>query len=340
MSERAVAAVKPPPGTYWVEPERLLAGAYPGHVDPAYAEARVAALLALGFDWFLDLTWPGELPPYQQLLPGRRDPGYPRPVIYSRRPIRDHDLPRSRRQMAAILDELAEALGDGRRVYLHCRAGIGRTGTVAGCHLARRLGSGAAALAALDRLWFLAFTYGVYLIPWAVIAVPQMAAAIAVAFLPLKTAFVSYRRVDGRNVAVFITSELNHLGIEAFMDIKEHTAGRLDTILFAQIAHRENFILILTPGLIERWRPGEGAENDWIGQEIERAVQLKKTVIPVPVDDFGRFLEQYRTLQNKAVPAGVQTVFATYKRSSYSSDQPDASVEAIARNLKSGFRRF
>jgi ADP-ribosylglycohydrolase len=153
VSVRPLALAAPPPGAYWVEPERVLAGTYPGHVDPAYAAARVAALLELGIDWFLDLTWPGELPPYEQLLPSPYEPGRHPPVTYSRRPIRDHDLPRNAAQMAEILDELDEALAAGHRVYVHCRAGIGRTGTVVGCHLARRLGSGAAALEALERLW-------------------------------------------------------------------------------------------------------------------------------------------------------------------------------------------
>ncbi len=154
MSVRPLGELPPPlPGTYWVEPQRLLAGAYPGHVDPAYAESRVAALLALGIDWFIDLTWPGELPPYESLLPSPYAPGPQRSVVYSRRPIPDHDLPRSPAHMVEILDELDEALAAGHRVYVHCRAGIGRTGTVVGCHLARQLGSGAAALVQLDRRW-------------------------------------------------------------------------------------------------------------------------------------------------------------------------------------------
>jgi ADP-ribosyl-[dinitrogen reductase] hydrolase len=153
VSVRARAALPPPPGTYWVEPERLLAGSYPGHVDPVYAEARVAALLELGIDWFIDLTWPDELPPYETLLPSPYAPGRHPAVVYSRRPIRDHDLPSSPAHMVEILDELEEALAVGHRVYVHCRAGIGRTGTVVGCHLARRLGSGMAALEQLDRLW-------------------------------------------------------------------------------------------------------------------------------------------------------------------------------------------
>src|SRR5262249_11785287 len=125
---------------------------YPGHVDPAYAAARIDALIALGIDRFIDLTEPGELPAYDALLPeltGRDG----HPVRYSRYPIPDHGLPRDAAQMQQVLDELDKALATGRRVYLHCRAGIGRTGTVAGCFLARRLGSGTEALESLARLW-------------------------------------------------------------------------------------------------------------------------------------------------------------------------------------------
>ena len=141
-----------PADSYWVDPGSLLAGAYPGHVEPELAQARIARLLELGLDWFIDLTVPGELPDYQTLLPSPYDPSRA-PVTYSRRPIRDHGVPAARAQMVEILDELEEALGSGHRVYVHCRAGIGRTGTVIGCLLARRAGDGAAALAELARLW-------------------------------------------------------------------------------------------------------------------------------------------------------------------------------------------
>ena len=141
-----------PPGTYWAEPARLLAGNYPGHVDPTYAADRLKRLLDVGVDWFIDLTWPGELPPYDSLLPNPYDPGV-RSIAYSRRPLHDHDVPGSDEHMREILDEIDEAITAGHTVYVHCRAGIGRTGTVVGCYLARRLGDGPAALAALDRLW-------------------------------------------------------------------------------------------------------------------------------------------------------------------------------------------
>ena len=102
-------------------------------------------MLAAGFDAFIDLTEPGELPPYQAYLPEK--------VRYARMPIPDHGVPRQPDYMTEIQAELDAALAEGRRVYVHCRAGIGRTGTVVACHLVTRGLSGEAALAELNELW-------------------------------------------------------------------------------------------------------------------------------------------------------------------------------------------
>jgi ADP-ribosyl-[dinitrogen reductase] hydrolase len=141
-----------PPRCYWVDVGTLLAGVYPGHADLEIASTRLATLLDLGITWFVDLTWPGELPPYEALLPGPFDQ-VRRNLVYSRRPIRDHGVPSHAAQMVEILDEIEDALSTGHRVYVHCRGGIGRTGTVIGCLLARRSRDGGAALVELNQLW-------------------------------------------------------------------------------------------------------------------------------------------------------------------------------------------
>jgi hypothetical protein len=64
-------------------------------------------------------------------------------------PLRDGTVPR-RPMMRAILDAIDQELTRGRKVFLHCLAGRGRTGTVVGCWLARhRL---AERLGVLDRI--------------------------------------------------------------------------------------------------------------------------------------------------------------------------------------------
>ncbi len=142
----------PPPleNTYWVDPGRLLAGAYPGAGSERAASARIRKLLDAGVRCFVDLTAVGELEPYERWLPGPygRDT-----VAYVRKPIRDHSLPERAEHTIEILDEIDAALAEGRIVYLHCRAGIGRTNLVAGCWLARHGHAGEAALNRLNQLW-------------------------------------------------------------------------------------------------------------------------------------------------------------------------------------------
>lgn len=122
------------PGSYWVVPGRLLAGRYP---DPDELEA----LRVAGVDAFFDLTIEGEegLAPYEDFL-GEDE--------HARFGVLDFGRP-SPRQMGEILDALDAALEVGRTAYVHCRYGIGRTGTVAGCYLVRHGRSGEAALAAI-----------------------------------------------------------------------------------------------------------------------------------------------------------------------------------------------
>jgi Swiss Army Knife protein, DSP-PTPase phosphatase domain len=138
--------MKPPlPNSYWVLPGRLLAGEHPAGRDDTATRRRVDLLLAAGVRSFVDLTADEEMPAYAAWLPEQTE--------YINLPIPDHSVPPDPARMHAILSALAAGLSGDDGVYVHCRAGIGRTGTVIGCWLRERGAAPQAALDQLNRLW-------------------------------------------------------------------------------------------------------------------------------------------------------------------------------------------
>jgi hypothetical protein len=143
---------RPIPESYWVRPGRLLAGEYAGARLAPLARRKLRRLLAAGITSFVDLTEAGEawLPPYESILAAEAALRG-QPVRYLRAPIRDMGVP-TPAALRAMLDYIDGELLGGHRVYVHCWGGIGRTGTVVGCHLVRHGLSGAEALSLLARL--------------------------------------------------------------------------------------------------------------------------------------------------------------------------------------------
>lgn len=135
---------RPIENSYWVEEGSLLAGEYPRNKDEHSSRAKVNEFLCAGVSVFIDLTEADEgLLPYSHLI-GK--------AAHHRFPIKDVSVPESFVAMARTLDTIARSLHEGALVYVHCWGGVGRTGLVVGCWLARRLGGPQASLR-LRELW-------------------------------------------------------------------------------------------------------------------------------------------------------------------------------------------
>jgi hypothetical protein len=127
---------------YWVVPDRLMAGFYPGAALGQDGHPKLSALLQCGLRHFINLMQTDETQWYgkpimayeNQTIAIARKLGVS--VSFDRMPIKDMGIP-SRLDMARTLDRIDQKINGGQPVYVHCLGGVGRTGTVVGCYLAR-----------------------------------------------------------------------------------------------------------------------------------------------------------------------------------------------------------
>lgn len=122
--------------SYWVVPDRFLAGPHPGPCSLFGSPRKLRHVLTRGIDCFLDLTEVGEIPSHSALVATLAAELGRKHVRLLHRPLREHRTP-TVDAMRGILDEVDVALSQGRRTFVHCRYGVGRTSMVVACWLIR-----------------------------------------------------------------------------------------------------------------------------------------------------------------------------------------------------------
>ena len=119
---------------WWVVPGRLLAGEYPGNLDPLRARRKVDLLVDAGIRTFIDLTTPADrLDPYEPVTA----------AVAAARQLELDYLSFPIRDLSVVDDDAYDTVTamierglERGAVFVHCWGGIGRTGTVIGCVLA------------------------------------------------------------------------------------------------------------------------------------------------------------------------------------------------------------
>ncbi|MCX6249605.1 MAG: TIR domain-containing protein [Bacteroidetes bacterium] len=94
--------------------------------------------------------------------------------------------------------------------------------------------------------------------------------------------FISYRRDGGTELAMLVKNALQAKRYATFMDIESLRSGKFNEALYAKIQNSKDFIIILTPGSLERCKN----ENDWVRKEVKHAIECNCNIVPVLGRDF------------------------------------------------------
>jgi tetratricopeptide (TPR) repeat protein len=131
--------------------------------------------------------------------------------------------------------------------------------------------------------------------------------------------FISYRRSVSSFIARAVFQDLRTHGFDVFMDVESIDSGFFDSILTNQIAARPYFVLILSPGTLDRC----GELDDWLLQEIQHAVRLNRNIVLVHTVNFN-FADCAKFL-----PAPLNTELPRWNGISLPHDYFDAAMDKL-----------
>lgn len=136
--------------------------------------------------------------------------------------------------------------------------------------------------------------------------------------------FISYRRKGaGAGVAGELQAKLENLGYKVFLDVDEIGSGQFPEQIESAISECKDFILVLSPGTLDRCVE----EEDWVRREILQAQNQGKNIIGVGLPGF--FMPEAESLPDPLKPMTTIQVF------SWTHEYRTASFAKIAENLVS-----
>jgi hypothetical protein len=136
--------------------------------------------------------------------------------------------------------------------------------------------------------------------------------------------FISYRRKGaGAGVAGELQAKLENLGYKVFLDVDEIGSGQFPVQIKNAINDCKDFLLVLSPGTLDRCLD----EEDWVRREIVQAQNENKNIIGVGLPGF--VMPEVEALPDPLKPLTTIQVF------SWTHEYRTASFARIVDNLVS-----
>lgn len=133
--------------------------------------------------------------------------------------------------------------------------------------------------------------------------------------------FISYRRDGGESTAKILRDKLESLGYQVFFDVESLRSGDFNTALYSVIDECEDFLLVLSPGALDRCQ----SEDDWVRLEIEHALAKDKNIIPIMLRGFSFPKELPDSIDKLRYKNGIESNYQFF----------DAFIEKLQSFLKS-----
>lgn len=129
--------------------------------------------------------------------------------------------------------------------------------------------------------------------------------------------FISYRRDGGDTFARMLKSELEKNRLQVYIDVDNLHSSYFDEQLLTVIDECTNFILILTPGSLERCKN----QKDWMRREIVQAIESNCNIIPI-------FNKGFDFPISSAFPEELKNI-PRYQSIEYSNQYHQAAIEKL-----------
>jgi len=136
--------------------------------------------------------------------------------------------------------------------------------------------------------------------------------------------FISYRRSNGSQLASLLKVHLEIRNLSVFLDVDRLEAGKFDNNLLQSIRSAKNFVLVLTPGALDRCM-GDQDQRDWIHKEVHCALNSNCNIIPV----FDNFVMP----DPDSLPETMKNI-VTYNGVKWIHDYQDACVDKVERFIR------